>query len=265
VLPLLLTFAPAYLFFMTYYLSHYTTSQWLLMLAAAAIIGFTKAGIKGMDMLSVTLMALVFGSKASTGVVLPLLCVADVAAVRYYHRHAQWRHFWRLAPWIAAGIGLGVWLGKDLPEQTFRQWMAGIVLVTIILVAYTEWRKTTTVPQHAAFAAATGLATGFTTMLGNLAGAFANLYFLAMRMPRHDFIGTAAWLFLCINAVKLPLQALYWQNITAQSLLTDLALLPALALGFLLGVRLVHRLHDHTYRRVVIVLTLAGALALLLR
>lgn len=248
-----------------HYLSHYTATDWLLMLTAAAIIGFTKAGIKGMDMLSVTLMTLVFGSKASTGVVLPLLCVADVAAVRYYHRHAQWRHFWRLAPWIAAGIGLGVWLGKDLPEQTFRQWMAGIVLVTIIMVAYTEWRKTSTVPQHAAFAAATGLATGFTTMLGNLAGAFANLYFLAMRMPRHDFIGTAAWLFLCINAVKLPLQALYWKNITAQSLLTDLALLPALALGFLLGVRLVHRLQDYTYRRVVIVLTLAGALALLLR
>jgi uncharacterized membrane protein YfcA len=143
--------------------------------------------------------------------------------------------------------------------------MAGIVLITIVMVVYTEWRKTSTVPQHAAFAAATGLATGFTTMLGNLAGAFANLYFLAMRMPRHDFIGTAAWLFLCINAVKLPLQALYWKNITAQSLLTDLVLLPALALGFLLGVRLVHRLHNHTYRRVVMVLTLAGALALLVR
>jgi uncharacterized membrane protein YfcA len=33
----------------------------------------------------------------------------------------------------------------------------------------------------------------------------------------------------------------------------------------LLGVRLVHRLHNHTYRRVVMVLTLAGALALLVR
>jgi uncharacterized protein len=246
-------------------LIHYGWMQWLLMILAAIIIGMTKAGIKGIDMLSVTLMALVYGSKTSTGIVLPLLCVADIAAVRYYHRHAQWHHFWRLLPWMAIGILLGVWLGKDLPETLFKRLMAAIVVVTIIIVLWMELRKSEKVPQHPSFAAVNGLAAGFTTMIGNLAGAFSNLYFLAMRLPKNDFIGTAAWLFLVINLFKLPLQAFYWKNINATSLLTDLALLPALALGFWMGIKLVNQISNQRYRRIVIVLTLAGAILLLLK
>jgi hypothetical protein len=128
-----------------------------------------------------------------------------------------------------------------------------------------ELCKSPEVPGHPAFAAGTGLAAGFTTMMGNLAGAFANLYFLAMRMPKNDFIGTAAWLFLIINLFKLPFQVLYWKNITSTTLLTDLCLLPALTLGFGLGLRLVRRLHDTQYRKVVIALTLAGVLLMLVK
>ena len=66
--------------------------NWILIALAAFIIGLSKAGVKGIDMMNVTIMAIVFGGKASTGVVLPLLCFADLMAVKYYHRHAQW-HF----------------------------------------------------------------------------------------------------------------------------------------------------------------------------
>jgi uncharacterized membrane protein YfcA len=97
-------------------LSLYSLTQWFLILAAAFIIGLGKAGLKGVDMLSVTIMALVFGGKSSTGIVLPLLCIADIAAVYYYHRHANWHHFWKLIPWMAIGILLGFFLGKDLDE-----------------------------------------------------------------------------------------------------------------------------------------------------
>ncbi len=246
-------------------LQPYTLLQWFLILAAAFIIGLGKAGLKGVDMLSVTIMALVFGGKSSTGIVLPLLCVADIAAVSYYHRHAQWSHFWKLIPWMAIGILLGVFLGKDLNEQLFRQLMAVIVVITIVIVLWMELRKSVKVPQHPSFAAATGLAAGFATMMGNLAGAFSNLYFLAMRMPKNDFIGTAAWLFLVINLFKLPFQTFYWKNITSTTLLTDLWLLPALALGFFTGIKLVNKLKDSSYRKVVIVLTLVGSVMMLLK
>lgn len=246
-------------------LALYSIPQWAAIFFAAFIIGLGKAGLKGVDMLSVTIMALVFGGKSSTGIVLPLLCMADIAAVWYYRRHAQWAHFLRLAPWMVVGILFGVYLGKDLNEKTFRQMMAIIVLVTIAIVLWLEFRKSAKVPGHWSFAAVSGLTAGFTTMIGNLAGAFSNLYFLALRFSKNDFIGTAAWLFLFINLFKLPFQAYYWKNINQATLLTDAILLPALALGFWAGIHLVHRITDSTYRRVVIGLTLIGAILMLLK
>jgi len=247
------------------FLSTFSIINLLLVFTGAFIIGLAKAGLRGIDMLNVTLMALVFGSKASTGIVLPLLCAADIAAVLYYHRHAQWNHFWKLVPWMAAGILIGVFTGKDLNEAIFRKLMAIIILLTIVIMVILELRKSENVPTHPFFAAGTGVVAGITTMLGNLAGAFSNLYFLAMRLPKNDFIGTVSWLFLVINLFKLPFQVLYWKNITATSLQNDLLLLPALVLGFWSGLKIVKRIKDDHYRKVVIVLTLIGAIVIFLK
>jgi hypothetical protein len=246
-------------------LSSLSVTNIILIFIGAFIIGLAKAGLKGIDMLNVTIMALVFGGKASTGIVLPLLCAADIAAVLYYNRHAQWKHFWKLIPWMAAGILIGVYAGKDMNEVVFRKLMAVIIMITVLIIVLMEFRKSTNVPASPFFVASTGIAAGFTTMLGNLAGAFANVYFLAMRMPKNDFIGTAAWVFLVINLFKLPLQILYWKNITAASLQTDLLLLPALAIGFFAGLKIVKYIKDDNYRKVVIVLTLVGAVVIFMK
>jgi uncharacterized membrane protein YfcA len=196
---------------------------------------------------------------------LPLLSLADIAAVIYYNRHAQWSHFRKLAPWMVIGILLGVFAGKDMHEDIFKKVMAAIILITIAIVLIMEYRKSDQVPDHPAFAASTGLAAGFTTMIGNLAGAFSNLYFLAMRMEKNNFIGTAAWIFLFMNLFKMPFQIFYWKNINADTLKTDLFLVPALALGFWAGIVWVGRIRDEQYRKMVLLLTLAGAILMLLR
>jgi uncharacterized protein len=236
-----------------------TITNWLLIALGAFIIGLSKAGVKGIDMMNVTIMAIVFGGKASTGVVLPLLCFADILAVKYYHRHAQWSHFWKLLPWMVAGILIGVYVGKDLNETVFRKVMAGIIILTVAIMLLLEMRKNISIPHNRTFVAVMGLTSGFTTMLGNLAGAFSNIYFLATRMLKNDFIGTAAWIFLVINLFKLPFQVIYWKNITSSSLRIDLFLLPALLIGFFAGIKLVAKIKDNNYRKVVIVLTLIGA------
>ena len=239
--------------------------NWGLILLAAFFIGLSKAGLKGIDMMNVTIMAIVFGSKASTGIVLPLLCIADIIAVSYYHRHAQWNHFWKLIPWMAIGILVGVYVGKDMNEAVFRKIMAVIIIVTVAIMIALEMRKNPLIPTNKLFVANMGLAAGFTTMLGNLAGAFSNIYFLAMRMSKNDFIGTAAWIFLVINLFKLPFQVFLWKNITLESLYTDLLLLPAMLIGFWVGLRIVSKIKDDNYRKVVIVLTFLGAIVLLFK
>ena len=243
----------------------YDLIQWILVMLAAFLIGMGKAGLKGVDMLNVTLMAIVFGGKTSTGIVLPLLCVADIAAVAYYNRHAQWKYFWKLVPWMMAGILLGVFAGKDMDEQLFKKIIAAIILVTIVVVFVMEYRKSKLVPDNLFFTIPTGLAAGFTTMMGNLAGAFANLYFLAMRLGKNDFIGTGAWIFLFMNLFKLPFQIFYWKNIDTETIQVDLLLIPALAAGFWAGLKIVQKINDVQFRRLIIVLTLIGAVLMLLR
>jgi hypothetical protein len=55
------------------FLYTYSYMNWALIFLGAFFIGLSKAGLKGVDMMNVTIMAIVFGSKASTGIVLPLL------------------------------------------------------------------------------------------------------------------------------------------------------------------------------------------------
>ncbi|MBT8322411.1 MAG: sulfite exporter TauE/SafE family protein, partial [Eudoraea sp.] len=96
-------------------------------------------------------------------------------------------------------------------------------------------------------------------------GAFSNLYFLAMRLPKNEFIGTAAWLFLITNLVKLPLHIFVWETISWESLLINLKLLPGIFLGLYTGVRVVKIIRDRFYRKMILVLTAVGALLILLR
>jgi uncharacterized membrane protein YfcA len=166
---------------------------------------------------------------------------------------------------MVIGILIGVYVGKDLNEALFRKIMAIIIVLTVIIMFWLEFKKKPVVPENKFFASGLGLASGFTTMLGNLAGAFSNIYFLAMRMPKNDFIGTAAWVFLVINWFKLPFQVIYWKNISVSSLQIDLFLLPALLIGFFAGLKIVAKIKDEGYRKVILALTLAGAIVIFLK
>ncbi len=245
--------------------SDISTTAWVMALTAAFVLGVSKAGIKGIAIIIVTLMALAFGAKESTGLIVPMLIVGDIFAVIYYNKHAQWKYLLRFLPWMMAGVLLGVLIGKDLDEQTFKIGMAIIILGSVIMMYWWDRRKSKVVPTHWAFAGFMGIMAGITTMIGNLAGAFSNIFFLAMRLPKNEFIGTAAWLFFIINIFKMPFHIFVWKTITVESLLIDMKLIPGILLGLLVGIRLVRHIKERFYRKMILVLTALGALLILFR
>ena len=138
----------------------------------AFLLGVSKSGIKGIAALIVTGFALVYGAKNSTGVLMPLLLVGDLFAITYYKRHVQWSYILKLIPWMVLGVLIGVWGGVYISEELFKYGMAGIILFSVTLMYYWENKNDQTVPTHWSFASSMGVLAGFTTMVGNLAGAF---------------------------------------------------------------------------------------------
>lgn len=239
--------------------------QWSLALLAAFIIGLSKAGLKGVAIVTVTLLAFIFGGKSSTGILLPMLTVGDIFAVIYYNRHANRKFLFKLMPWMFVGVLIGVYVGDSIPETTFKNGMAAIIFLTVIMMLWWDTRKNMPVPHQWWFAGSMGLSAGFTTMVGNLAGAFTNIYFLAMRLPKEEFIGTAAWLYFFVNLFKLPFHIFVWETVSWETLSLNFRLIPGILLGLFVGVKVVKIIKNHHYRRLILILTAIGALMIFFR
>lgn len=243
----------------------YLSLAFFIALGCALLLGIAKAGIKGLAVLIVTGLALVYGARESTGILMPLLICGDILAVIYYKQHVKWVYLLKLLPWMMVGVLIGVFLGKDLPEDLFKSCMAMIILISVIIMYYWERNKDRKVPNHWGFTTLIGIMAGFTTMVGNLAGAFSNIYFLAIRLPKNEFIGTAAWLFFIINLFKIPFHIWSWGTINWNSFQISLTLIPVLVIGFSLGVFLVKKINNDKYRQLILLLTGLGGLAILLQ
>lgn len=239
---------------------HLADWQWLAGAAVAVLVGIAKTGVPGVGTLAVPLMVLTVGdARLASGWLLPLLCVADVLAVAIYRRQAYARRLFILFPWVLAGMAAGA-LALYAPEAIMRPTVAVIVLLMIIL----RWfrgtgkdsadNKTSTAGHARRQAAVYGGAAGFSTTLANAAGPVMNLYLLAQRLPKDEFVGTGAWFFLIVNLCKLPIYRAHGL-IDGRSLAFDAALVPAVIAGAGIGRVVLRRLRQDTFERLVLALT----------
>ena len=228
------------------------------------LIGMSKVGISGAGMIAVPILAIIFGGKDSSGIMLPILIMADLFVTTYYRKHTEWAHLRKLLPPSIIGVILGTIVGQTIPDTSFKLIMGIIILVSICILLWLEFSKSKWVPAGYWFASLIGICVGFTTMVGNLAGSVMALYLLAHNMPKNKFIGTAAWFFITINLLKVPFHVFSWKTITWNTLLLDLTLLPVIALGALIGIQIVKRLSEQVYRYFIIVMTIVASIFMII-
>jgi uncharacterized membrane protein YfcA len=223
-----------------------------------------KTGLSGAGNLAIPLMAFLFGGKPSTGIILPLLCMADVLAVIYYHRHADWKQIFRILPWALAGVLVAVFVGQYISDHTFKTIIGGCILLSVGLMFWTDvFKQKFEVPDKHWYHGVFGLTGGFATMIGNAAGPIMAIYLQSMKLPKNVYIGTGAWFFLIVNYSKVPFQIIVWKNINWATLGFDFLMLPAIAAGAWLGIKLVNLLPDKHYRVFILVSTAISAVLLL--
>jgi uncharacterized membrane protein YfcA len=242
---------------------------WLIAVLGAFLVGVSKTGIAGMGVLSVALFTLIFPARASTGIVLPILIVADVIAVATYRRSAEWSYLWRLIPAAAAGIVIGYFALERLDAQQVSR-LIGVIL--LVITALQAWRMRSetgierageTLAHNIWLAALVGVLAGFSTMISNAAGPIIIIYLLAMGLPKLAFMGTSAWYFFILNVAKVPF-SMNLGLITVETLTFDALVAPFAILGALLGVPLLRRINQDWFQRLALLFTVIAAVRLIL-
>lgn len=247
-----------------------TSTQLVILIFSALLIGINKTGMPGLGLLPVVLLAIFFDSKISPGLQLVMLALTDIVAVIYYRHKANWSLLFRLIPSALCGIGIGV-LAMYFIEKTPRSSyimnvMIGAIVIFLCIFSFVKgyiWKDKEMVPKHWAFAVTCGLFAGFTTQIANAAGPIMAIYLLAMRFDKNEYMGTAAWYFMILNWIKLPI--FYFEGrITMQSFMADMGMIPFLLLGAYLGIVLLRKLPQKVFENAVLFLSAIAAVRLLL-
>jgi uncharacterized membrane protein YfcA len=237
--------------------------QWLCAVVGALMVGISKAGITGLR--SCPLRCSRTSSQQQCQRFGPAAAIfGDIVAVLSYRAHTQWHYVWRLMPWTAAGVALGYFALGRISDGTARV-MIGVIIVSLCALGY--WRRYVRVQMpeksaswHWALAAALGVLAGFITLVANAAGPLMAVYLIAMRLPKMQFVGTAAVFFMVLNLFKVPFM-IGLGLITAQSFEFNLKLAPAVLLGAFAGRWLLARINQQVFEKLVLALSaVAGVL-----
>lgn len=241
-----------------------TPYDWVLLFGCALLIGMSKTGVQGITLLAIPLMAINFGAKPSTGLILPMLCFSDLIAVCYYRRTAEWKYVLKLLPAAIIGFFLAIAVDKLIAADGFRKLMAVCIFMGLFVMFWMEKKENDNkMIMSWWYAPLFGLMGGFTTMIGNAAGPVMSVYLLSMRLPKYSFVGTSAWFFLVVNYLKLPLQIFAWKNISFTTLIINATTIPFMIIGALIGIYFVKKIPEKNYRTFIIAVTILSTVMLL--
>lgn len=244
-----------------------TAGDLALLVVAALLVGVAKTALGGLASISVAVFAAVLPARESTGVLLPLLMVGDVFAVTAYREHARWGTLLRLVPTVAVGVVVGAVFVARVDDVTMRRTIGALLLLLVAVNVWLRRARPADAGTHSGLrrrveAGGYGTLAGFTTMVANAGGPVMSLYLLAMRLPMLAFLGTASWFFALVNAAKVPF-SVGLGLITVPSLVLDAALAPAVVAGAFAGRRIIARIDQVLFERLVVVFTVLSALNLL--
>jgi uncharacterized membrane protein YfcA len=208
----------------------------LLALLGVFLIGLSKAGFAtGLGMLSTPLVAQAMPARAAIGVVLPLLCLADVFTLAVYWR--KWDL--RLVAWplvgTAIGIGIATAFVTSISDLALRRSIGAIGLVlTVLLVVRNRFHPHAVYRPRPWEGVLVGVAAGVSSTIAHAAGPILALYLLAQRLEKTSFVATSGVFFTVNNLLKVP-PYVATGLVDGSTLALSLRFAPAIPLGIAAG------------------------------
>ncbi len=225
------------------------------------ITGISKGGLGGGGGgVAAPLMALVIPPPAAAAIMLPVLCIMDLAGIRAY----LWRWDLRILRIIVPAGLFGCVLGWLTFRQLNDNWiriLVGVVALGFLAYSVFPRRVVARKPGDAAGWFWTTLS-GFTSFITHAGGPPLMVYLLPQRLDKVVFVATSLVYFAAMNYAKIfPYFALGLFD--ARNLGTSIALVPAGIGGIYLGIWLQRRINPRVFYRIIYALLFATGSKLL--
>jgi uncharacterized membrane protein YfcA len=174
---------------------------WALALPAVALTGISKGGLGGGAAVATPLMALTIPPAQAAAIMLPVLCVMDVAGVRAYLGRWERRVVRVIVPAGIVGTGIGALTIRYMNDDWIR-----IMLGTVALgfLAWTFFpRKIVGRAPGAAAGWFWATFSGFTSFITHAGSPPVMVYLLPQKLEKEAFVATSLAFFFALNYAKI--------------------------------------------------------------
>lgn len=217
------------------------TDPWFYVVAIPAIliVGISKGGFGGgLGLIAVPLMSLTISPVQAAAIMLPILCLMDLAAMWSFRGKFDRSLLKTLIPAAVVGIVLGALTFRYLSEQHLK-FIVGAIAVLFTLNYWLRPGSKEPKSPSVVRGGFWGVLTGFTSFSVHAGGPPLSIYLLPLKLDKGIFMGTTIIMFAAINYLKLIPYTMLGQFDA-----TNLATSAVLGLLAPFGVRLGYWMHN---------------------
>ena len=234
---------------------------WLVAIAGVVLTGISKSGFAGgIGIATVPILSLVMSPVQAAAIMLPLLILMDGFSLKAWWGQQSNHYLGLLIPPAITGIVAGYLLFEYLNEEMLKL-VLGVMSLLFALWGLGNGMQLVTFGSRLA-GRLFGAIAGLTSFVAHAGGPPVNIYLLAKKLPKAQFLATAVIFFAVINVVKLVPYAMLNQFNTDNLLIAAL-LMPFGWVGVRLGLVIQRKLNDKVFYRIILVLLLAIGIKLI--
>lgn len=233
---------------------------WALAIPAVALTGIGKGGLGGGAPVATLLMALTIPPAQAAAIMLPVLCVMDIAGVRAYLWRWDRRIVRILVPAGIAGICVGALTISFMNDDWIR------ILLGTIALGFLGW---TFFPKQAqlekpgdAAGWLCGMLSGFTGFITHAGSPPVMVYLLPQKLDKEAFVATSLIFFFTLNYAKI-VPYLWLRFFDASVLVAAGLLIPVGIAGVYAGLWMQRRIDVRWFYRLIYALLLVTGTKLL--
>ena len=174
---------------------------WALAIPAVALTGISKGGLGGGAAVATPLMALAIPPAQAAAIMLPVLCLMDIAGIKAYLARWDRRIVRILVPAGLAGTVVGGLTIRHMNDDWIRILLGAVALGFLAWTLYPK-RGFSAKPGKLAGWFWGGLS-GFTSFITHAGGPPVMVYLLPQKLDKEAFVATSLLFFFTLNYAKI--------------------------------------------------------------